>query len=60
MNQLWIIIVLLLMLNDAIVDFTDDNTSDSFKFKEKITGQTGNNDTLLKECCNNGTIEILK
>ena len=47
------------MLNDVIVDFTDNNT-DSFKFKEKITGQTGNNGTLLKECCNNGTIEILK
>ena len=54
------IMVLLLMLNDAIVDFTDNNTSDSFKFKEKITGQTGNNSTLLQECCNNGTIEILQ
>ena len=52
--------MLLLTLNDAIADFTDNNTSDSFKFKEKITGQTGNNGTLLKECCNNGTIEILK
>ena len=29
----------------AIVDFTNDNTTDSFKVKEKITGHSGNNCT---------------
>ena len=29
--------------NDEIIIFAEDNTTDSFKFKAKITGQTGNN-----------------
>ena len=33
--------------NGAITNFTEDNTiTDSFKIKEKITGQTGNNATI--------------
>ena len=31
--------------NNAIVGFADDNTTDSFEFKERITNQTGNNGT---------------
>ena len=31
--------------NNNIVVFTENNTTDSFKFKAKITGQTGNNGT---------------
>ena len=31
--------------NNAIVIFSEDNITDSFKFKAKITGQTGNNGT---------------
>ena len=31
--------------NNAIVDFTNDNLTDSFNFKVKMTGQTGNNGT---------------
>ena len=27
------------------IDFDDDNIIDSFEFKDKITGQTGNNGT---------------
>ena len=29
--------------NNAIVGFADNNTTDSFEFKERITDQTGNN-----------------
>ena len=33
------------ILNDGIiVGFIGNNTTDSFNFKEKITGQSGNND----------------
>ena len=31
--------------NNAIIIFAEDNLTDSFKFKAKITGQTGNNGT---------------
>ena len=31
--------------NNAIVNFTDDNLTDSFNFKAKMTGQTGDNGT---------------
>ena len=32
--------------NDSIIDFpANDNNSNSFKFKQQITGQTGNGDT---------------
>ena len=31
--------------NNAIVDFTDNNLTDSFNFKVKMTGQTGDNGT---------------
>ena len=31
--------------NNAIVIFSEDNITDSFKFKAKITGQTGNDGT---------------
>ena len=31
--------------NNAIIIFSEDNITDSFKFKAKITGQTGNNGT---------------
>ena len=31
--------------NNNIVIFAEDNTTDSFKFKAKITGQTGNDET---------------
>ena len=29
--------------NNAIVDFSDNNRTDSFNFKVKMTGQTGDN-----------------
>ena len=29
--------------NNAIVDFSDNNCTDSFNFKVKMTGQTGDN-----------------
>ena len=35
--------------NNAIVDFTDNNVTDSFNFKLKITGQTGNDGTKYVE-----------
>ena len=37
------------VLNNAsvIVDFTGNDTSDSFDFKQKITGQTDKNDTKM-------------
>ena len=35
-------------IHNAIADVADNNTTDSFKFKEKITGQTDNNRT--KNC----------
>ena len=31
--------------NNIIEEFTEDNTTDTFKFKAKITGQTGNDGT---------------
>ena len=31
--------------NNAIIIFSEDNITDSFKFKAKITGQTGNDET---------------
>ena len=31
--------------NNAIITFAENNTTDSFKFKPKITGQTGNDGT---------------
>ena len=31
--------------NGIIIDFTNDNSTDSFKLQEKITGQTGNDGT---------------
>ena len=31
--------------NNAIVDFTNNNLTDSFNLKVKMTGQTGNNGT---------------
>ena len=31
--------------NNAIVDFTENNLTDSFNFKVKFTGQTGNDGT---------------
>ena len=31
--------------NNAIVNFTDNNLTDSFNFKAKMTGQTGNGGT---------------
>ena len=31
--------------NNEIITFSEDNTTDSFKFKAKITGQTGNDGT---------------
>ena len=31
--------------NNAIVDFTENNLTDSFNFKVKITGQTGDDGT---------------
>ena len=34
--------------NGAITNFTEDNITDSFKVKEKITGQTDNNGTIKK------------
>ena len=36
-----------ILVNDSgvIVDFTANETSDLFNFKEKITGQTGNDGT---------------
>ena len=44
--------------NNAIVDFTDNNCTDSFNFKVKMTGQTGDNGT--KKCSNNVPIKIFK
>ena len=45
--------------NNAIVNFTENNLTDSFNFKVKITGQTGDNETKnveiitpLKYLCN--------
>ena len=35
--------------DNNIVVFTENNTTDSFKFKAKITGQTGNNGTKIVE-----------
>ena len=35
--------------DNNIVAFTENNTTDSFKFKAKITGQTGNNGTKIVE-----------
>ena len=35
--------------NNAIVDFTDNNVTDSFNFKLRITGQTGNDGTKYVE-----------
>ena len=35
--------------NNEIIIFSDDNTTDSFKFKAKITGQTGNDGTKYVE-----------
>ena len=32
--------------NSNIVDFTDDNATDSFKFKLKAIAKTGDHDTL--------------
>ena len=31
--------------DNAIVNFTENNLTDSFNFKAKITGQTGNGET---------------
>ena len=31
--------------NNVIVDFTENNLTDSFNFKAKITGQTGDDET---------------
>ena len=31
--------------NNTIVDFVENNLTDSFNFKVKITGQTGNDET---------------
>ena len=45
--------------DSVAVDFTDNNMTDSFKFKENVTGQTDNNGTNnveavvpLKYLCN--------
>ena len=35
--------------NNAIVDFTENNFTDSFNFKVKITGQTGDDGTKTVE-----------
>ena len=35
--------------NNAIVNFTENNLTDSFNFKVKMTGQTGNNGTKSVE-----------
>ena len=35
--------------NNTIVNFTKNNLTDSFNFKEKITGQTGDNGTKAVE-----------
>ena len=35
--------------NSAIVGFTDNNLTDSFHFKVKMTGQTGNDETKSVE-----------
>ena len=34
--------------NGIIVDFPNDTDSGSFKFKQKITGQTGNDEIMFK------------
>ena len=44
--------------NNAIVNFTDNNLTDSFNFKVKITDQTGDDGT--KKCCNNGSTKIFR
>ena len=33
--------------NNEIVDFTNNNLTDSFNFKVKMTGKTGNNGTKM-------------
>ena len=33
--------------NNAIADFTDSNLTDSFNFKVKMAGQTGDNGTKM-------------
>ena len=38
-----------LVINGVVVDFTDNNIRDSFKFKVKITDQTCDNDTKSVE-----------
>ena len=35
--------------NNAIVDFAENNLTDSFNFKAKMTGQTGDNGTKTFE-----------
>ena len=45
--------------NGNIIDFSNDNDSASFKFKQQKTGQTGNNG-WYKRCWNNGCIKISK
>ena len=35
--------------NNAIVDFTNNNLTDSFNYKVKMTGQTGDNGTKNAE-----------
>ena len=49
----------------AIDHFTNDNTTDSLKFKEEITGQTGNDDKesfevmMLLKCVISGECLLL-
>ena len=50
--------------NNTIVDFVEDNLTDSFNFKVKITGQTRNDETknveimvLLKYLSNFGELQ---
>ena len=47
LGSLWLLYTDEPALNNdgGIIDLADNNTIDSFKFKEKITGQTGNNST---------------
>ena len=47
-----------LYANDEIIIFAKGNPIDSFKFKAKITGKTGNNGT--KNVKNNGSTKIFK
>ena len=37
-----------LNINGVIVDFADNNTTDLFKYKQKITSQAGDDDTKLE------------